>query len=254
MILYFSGTLNSAYVAHRIKEGINDEILDLFEKLQKHEYSDMYSQKPWILVCPTYAWRIPHILEEWLRRTKLMGNPTIYFVMTCAGNIGNAGHYLKTLCKEKQLCYQGCQGVRMPENYIALFSTSSREEAINIIDQAEDEIDAIIERLKQKIAFPLPSITKKDKMSSGILNTLFYPVFVHAKKFSAGDACISCGKCERICVENNIHLQKGKPIWGDTCTHCMACINMCPTHAIEYGKHTKGLPRYTCAKAENKRE
>ncbi|WP_229056928.1 MULTISPECIES: hypothetical protein [unclassified Holdemania] len=26
----------------------------------------------------------------------------------------------------------------------------------------------------------------------------------------------------------------------------MACISRCPMEAIEYGKHTQGLPRYTC--------
>ena len=28
----------------------------------------------------------------------------------------------------------------------------------------------------------------------------------------------------------------------------MACICRCPTGAIEYGKHSEGLPRYVCGK------
>ncbi|MBP9515735.1 MAG: 4Fe-4S binding protein, partial [Clostridia bacterium] len=47
------------------------------------------------------------------------------------------------------------------------------------------------------------------------------------------------------CVLNNIELKNGKPVWGKSCTHCMACINFCPTNAIEYGKHSIGLRRYT---------
>ena len=87
-----------------------------------------------------------------------------------------------------------------------------------------------------------------DRIKSGIVNYLFYPVMVHAKKFYASDHCISCGQCVNVCPLNNIQLKKGKPVWGKHCTHCMACINRCPKEAIEYGKHSLGLPRYTCDK------
>ena len=39
-------------------------------------------------------------------------------------------------------------------------------------------------------------------------------------------------------------LQNGKPVWGQDCTHCMACICCCPAEAIEYGKMCLGKPRY----------
>ena len=60
------------------------------------------------------------------------------------------------------------------------------------------------------------------------------------------DACIGCGKCERVCVLKNISIREGRPIWGEECTHCMACICGCPTEAIEYGKRSQGKPRYQC--------
>ena len=56
--------------------------------------------------------------------------------------------------------------------------------------------------------------------------------------------CVGCGKCAQLCPLNNIHLENGKPMWGDTCTHCMACISACPTQAIEYKKISVGKPRY----------
>ena len=45
-------------------------------------------------------------------------------------------------------------------------------------------------------------------------------------------------------VTDNIHLENGRPVWGKNCTHCMACICDCPKEAIEYGKKSKGKPRY----------
>lgn len=78
MILYFSGTGNSEYVAKRLGKAIDDEVLDLFPKLRNRDCSELHSETPWVIVTPTYAWRIPRILEIWLKKTKLSGNSRIY--------------------------------------------------------------------------------------------------------------------------------------------------------------------------------
>lgn len=62
-------------------------------------------------------------------------------------------------------------------------------------------------------------------------------------------SCVGCGLCERVCPLGNIALEGGKPAWRGTCTHCMACICRCPAEAIEYGKHSEGLPCCTFEKA-----
>lgn len=227
---------------------MGEEALDLFQRIRKNNYSRIYSEKPWIVVTPTYAWRIPRILEKWIEKTQLAGNKDIYFVMTCGDNIGNAGRYVKALCDKKGMNYLECMEIIMPENYIALFTTPTKEQAAVIIEKAEAEIDKAISYIKSGTPFPKRRISLIDKMSSGVVNDLFYPVFVHAKKFYVTDDCISCGLCEKLCPLGNIHLADGKPQWGNQCTHCMACICRCPKEAIEYGRHSRGLPRYTCPK------
>lgn len=101
MILFFSGTGNSEYVAERIGKDIGDTVLNLFDKIRKKDYSALQSDKPWIVVTPTYAWRIPRIVTDWLRKTELIGSRDIYFVLTCGGDIGNAGAFLRRFCMEK---------------------------------------------------------------------------------------------------------------------------------------------------------
>ena len=83
-----------------------------------------------------------------------------------------------------------------------------------------------------------------DKLMSDIVNPVFYKFFVKADAFTANDKCIGCGKCAKMCPLNNIELKNSKPVWGKNCTHCMACICLCPTEAIEYGKKSVGKPRY----------
>ena len=64
MILYFSGTGNSKYVAERMAEDTQEEVLDLFQRIKNNDCSQLKSDKPWVIVVPTYAWRIPHIVEK----------------------------------------------------------------------------------------------------------------------------------------------------------------------------------------------
>jgi len=246
MILYFSGTGNSEYAAKRIGKEINDEAINLFDKIRSSDNSELNSDRSWVIVVPTYAWRIPHIVQKWIENTNLTGSRDIYFVMTCGGSIGNAGKYLEKLCAGKNMNYCGCAEIVMPENYIALFSTPTEEEAMQIIEQAEGVIGSTARCIKQHCKLTQSEISLGDKINSGIINDLFYPVFVHAKKFYTTDDCISCGKCVKVCPLNNIRIENGKPIWGENCTHCMACICRCPKEAIEYGKHSRGLTRYTC--------
>ena len=203
MILYFSGTGNSEYTAKRIREETDDNIMNLGEKIRSRDFSGIHSDTPWVVAAPTYAWRIPRILQEWLEKTELTGNRTIYFVMTCGGNIGNAGRYLKKLTDAKGLNYAGCAQIIMPENYIAMFATPTQEEAAGIIRGSLRAIDEAARQIKDSRPFPQLPITRKDKINSSIVNILFYPMFVHAKKFQATSACTSCGKCVVICPLNN---------------------------------------------------
>lgn len=248
MILFYSGTGNSAYVAKRIGKEIGDEVRNLFDEIKNSDFSEIHSESPWVIVTPTYAWRIPRIVQNWLEHTSLTGSKEFYFVMTCGDSIGNAGKYLEKFCVQREWNYRGCIGITMPENYIAMFPTPTEDAGLQIIDKAESVIDRVAHDIMNDEDFPRVKISLIDRMLSGFINDLFYPMFVHAKKFRVSDGCVSCGKCVDVCPMSNVRLENGKPSWGDNCTHCMACISYCPKEAIEYGKHSRGLPRYTCKK------
>lgn len=248
MILYFSGTGNSEYVAKRIGKAIGDEVVNLFDRIKGKDYSAVQSRRPWIVAVPTYAWRIPRVVQNWIEYTEWSGSREVYFVLTCGDSIGNAEKYLIKLCEKKNLNCRGCMGIVMPENYIALFATPTPQQAEQIINRAEPVIDRAIACIQSGKNFPKNDISVKDRLNSGLINDVFYPLIVHAKQFYATDSCISCGRCAAVCPLDNVRIEGGKPVWGQECTHCMACISRCPKEAIEYGKHSKSLPRYLCGK------
>ena len=247
MILYFSATGNSEYVAKRIANRIGDECLNLFERLRAEDHSPLESETPWVIVCPTYAWKIPQIVQDWLRETELLGEKRIYFVLTCGTSIAGAGMYAKELAGTKRMEYKGTAAVKMPENYIAMFATPDEETALEIIDRSEDKIDAIADNIKNGAWLEELS---GGKLQSMIMNRAFDRFVISDRKFLTTDKCTGCGQCVKVCPTENIYLddKERHPVWSGRCIHCMACINRCAFGAIEYGGVTEKRERYRCPK------
>ena len=78
MILYFSGTGNSEYAAKRIGDKIDVQVVNLFEKIRSNDFSGLHSERPWVVVAPTYAWRMPRIVTDWVKRAALSGLSLIH--------------------------------------------------------------------------------------------------------------------------------------------------------------------------------
>ena len=244
MVLYFTGTGNSRYIAERIAVALGDELLSMNDRIKVGDTSPVTSDERLIIVTPTYAWRIPRIVRDWLAETDFPCAKQVWFVMTCGSEIGNAAKYNRVLCQEKHLTFMGTTQIIMPENYIAMFNAPQAEEARQIVARAEPDIDRVISAITANKAFTPPRNNLYDRFMSCPVNPIFYSFFVKATAFEVGDACTGCGQCAKYCPTNNITIQNGKPVWGVDCTHCMACICHCGVEAIEYGKKSRGKPRY----------
>ncbi len=247
MILYFSGTGNSRYAAEIIQSITGDEICSMNELIKKGSKDILKSEKPFVFVSPVYAWRVPTVVEKFIRNAQLEGCKKAYFVLTCGEGVGNASSYAHKLCDEKGLEFMGLKSIVMPENYIALYNAPDKATADKEVQRAIPEIFEVANRIKNNQNL----IDNKSKFSgkflSSVVNPVFYRLIVNDKGFHATDDCISCGKCVTLCPLNNVKLVDGKPQWGNNCTHCMACICRCPKEAIEYKNKTKGKPRYYLA-------
>jgi len=246
MILYFTGTGNSFYIAKKLSSALQDELLCINDRIKKNDNTPVESQKPLVFVLPTYAWRIPKAVEEWINRTEFSPNTDAYFVMNCGSDIGNAEKYLIRLCQTKTFSFKGVKEIIMPENYIALYDAPEAAEAKRIIQHAGPAIEDCVVIILHNSIFDKRTPSAADRIKSSITNPVFYRFVVKADKFKADEKCIVCGKCKAVCPLNNIELKENKPVWGKNCTHCMACICKCPVEAIEYGKSSEGKPRYQC--------
>ncbi|BBF42730.1 ferredoxin [Lachnospiraceae bacterium KM106-2] len=244
MVLYFTGTGNSRYAARIIAEEAQDELVSINELMKKDFHGTLTSTKPFVVVSPIYAWRMPRVVEKFLREVTLDGSREIYVLVTCESQTGNAVTYVKELCQELSMTLKGFTAFYMPENYILMYPEVKEEQAKASIEKITPRIHAVGKEIAENKAIPIKKPTIIAKMQTGLVNPIFYRLLVKAKGFHTTEKCTGCGKCENLCPLNNIRLIDGRPIWGDDCTHCVACISGCPSEAIEYKKKTQGKSRY----------
>ena len=75
MILYFSGTGNSRYVARKIAQELNDELISLNQLIKEEKTDELISaDKPFIFICPTYEWKLPIVVTDFIKDTKFLGS------------------------------------------------------------------------------------------------------------------------------------------------------------------------------------
>lgn len=148
MILFFSGTGNSRYIARRLAAALGDELVSINDRIKSGDDGAIRAGGRLIFVTPTYGWRIPRVVEEWIRNMEFSGADKVWFVMNCGSEIGDAAKYNKRLCADKGIAYMGTAQVIMPENYIAMFDAPQEPEAARIIEASAPAID----EASQKIA------------------------------------------------------------------------------------------------------
>lgn len=247
MIIYFSGTGNSRFVADAVAKELNDATFCANEVIKEGKKEAFSDTRPWIFVFPVYVSNMAQIFSDFLRKSEFTGDRNAYFIATCASKMGAAPNAGAEICREKGLLYRGTAAVRMPQNYIALFTMMDEAECKNRQENAKREVEQICKHIREKKSIPTKCVSRAEFFITMKIEKLYYALFTSTKKFYATDACTGCGLCANLCPLNRIILDKNqKPKWEGKCTHCMSCINRCPNQAIEYGKNTIGKTRYYC--------
>lgn len=247
MIFYFSGTGNSLYIAKRMHEIEDKEIIDMASALNKKEFKYSVADDEKIgIIFPVYFWGLPTIVNDFISQLRIESNktPFIYTVITCGSSIGNANKILENLLKEKKLQLNSVFSIEMPSNYIMRYNTPNEEDQKSIFQTGEKQIEKIIKRLETSQSGDFSKHHGPLDLFTPVAYKL-YGFYRKTKDFYTTDACNSCGICEEICPSKNICLEAGNPKWiKEKCSHCTACINRCPSQNIQYGNSTKNRRRY----------
>ena len=249
MIFYFSGTGNSLQVAKEIAAAQNTTLVSISKNFNNNKNFEFDLKEDEIIgfVFPIYAWRAPAMVTEFISKLRFKNykNNYVFAVSTCGENIGNTMKILKKSLNNVSLPLQSAFSIVMPNNYIIMGDVYTEEKSQSILKESKKQIEDINKIIKNRqedvfhvVKGPMPSIL------SNVVNPMFNKYGLNTKKFYVNDDCIECGICMKVCNCQNISLNP-KPIWGNNCSQCLACIHYCPKKAVQYGKISSNKGRYT---------
>lgn len=107
MILYFSATGNTEYIARELAKRLDDECVNLLERFQKLDFTVLHSQKPFIVCAPVYVCEMPRFMSKYLKQQTFSGSKDVYCIFTSGGYCGISGQHAKWIFQKKKMNYHG---------------------------------------------------------------------------------------------------------------------------------------------------
>lgn len=232
MIYYFSGTGNSKFVAEKLAHLLNEQLYSITD-------DDIKADSSLGLVFPIYAWGMPSVVEQFIKKLKECKAQYVWAVMTCGDDMGFTDKLLdKALRAATPLHLNASWSVQMPNTYVCLpgFDIDDKALADAKIEKTIAKLPTIAEAIRQQQSVTDVNRGPMPYTKSYVLRAVFNATLVTDKYFHTNDDCSHCGKCVKNCPLHNI-TEDIK--WKGNCCGCLRCYHACPKHAIEFGKFTK---------------
>jgi len=251
MIIFFSGTGNSHFVADRLAELTDDH--DVIELKGEMLFDPLHCKlsatgKRIIWVFPTYSWGVPPVISRFICEATIDGADSLqhFMVTTCGDDVGEIATQWRKLIKRRKWSASTAYSVIMPNTYVLMkgFDVDSETLAGQKLADAPEAIKKIASDI---IAGGSSDILIKGswpKVKSRIIHPYFKRFCMSPKPFKSNGRCIGCGKCSASCPMENITMDNERPQWHQRCALCLRCYHICPVDAVEYGNATKDKGQY----------
>lgn len=239
VLYYFSGTGNTLMLARLLAEELgNTEIINIAGS--NYSTPDREAEAIGILY-PVYACRLPGMMRDFVKNNLRINADTYVFSLTNYASFGGPAslHQLKALLRTGGAKLHAGFGLGMPPNDIMLCGAESQDKQTKHFSEAAAGIKTIAQIIRER---PENYFYHKGNIPLFLAKLCYKFFFWYCergfKKFYVNDKCTSCGICEKICPTENIKLVNERPVWGNNCEQCLACLQWCSAIAI----HRKGVP------------
>lgn len=252
MLLYFSGTGNTKFVAQSLANLLGEEC----KFIPEADPDGLVSDGKHVIFCfPIYSWGVPPLVldfidqlpDSFIKSVKEQNIP-VSMVCTCGDEVACAPEMFIDVWIRKGIEVRGIWNVIMPNNYVLLpgFSVDPTDVEQKKLEEAPQAVRAIADAIRD-----LKWETDVVRGSWPKFKTKFiYPLFkrwgMNPRKWKVSEECVHCGRCVAACPVGNMKMKSGSPYWGCNCVSCTSCYQHCPTHAISYQGFTKGKGQYYC--------
>lgn len=228
MVFYFTATGNSLYVAKQLDE----ERLSI--PLEMNKENRHYKAERIGIVCPLFEFEIPSLVKDFIQDSEFEAG-YFYLVVTYGMHHGGVAERTQAWLQSVGKAADYVNTIIMHDNALIVFDMDQQRSV-----EAEKQVDAHIDAIRSDIAAKRAMV---QQAPAGEID--FYRNFVAWIKrtgpmyafplYRATDSCVGCDTCTRVCPRGCIHLEDKRPVWDySRCANCMACIQACPTKAIQF--------------------
>lgn len=241
MILYFSATGNCKYVATRLVQVEEQEMLSIVDCVRNGQYA--FSDKIIGIISPTYDWGLPSIVKEFLEKASFK-TEYLYYIATYGTTPGASGAIANKAIQGRKI--NAYYSVQMADTWTPIFDLSTPEKVAKYTKNTETEISGIIRNIKERNTNRYMSPRTPAFITELIAEPIYNGKVRRTKNLYVEDTCVGCGLCARKCPVRAIEIQDKRPVWvKDKCVMCLGCLHRCSKFAIQYGNNTKKHGQYT---------
>ncbi len=236
VIYYYSGTGNSLSVAMQVAEKLGQtDLVSLYKLQDEAKVPEEYVR---VGICtPTFFTQPPAIVKQVCEKLEILRSQKVFIISTAGGGDGFVRVDLKNILAPKTDEPVQTFFVRMPPNHIVGFDPFADDVVQGLLDQAKETTGKIAEEIKNEAPpeeIQVPDREKLTQLSRSFNSEKGVDRDSTKCEFFASDACTGCGTCVKLCKSDNITFEEGKPVWGQNCQQCMACIQWCPNKAVRH--------------------
>lgn len=227
MILWFSGSGNSLYVARQLAQRTNDSLLHFNDATS----ADLSCEKVIGLVYPTYSYDTPLRIKELLMNIRFPKDAYVWIVTTCGSTPGNSIWTARKMLQMQGVEVAYSRILSMPDSSAITFGNDAHAQQSKL-----ETLPAQLDEMARNICARTHRLEHSGRTITGtVVNSkLFFPIATAAVKQQVNtDKCIGCGICTKVCPNSNISLVDKKAHIGSHCTQCLACVHFCPHQAME---------------------
>lgn len=269
LILYFSGTGNTDYVARYLARHLAQSpglSLEIDRRPIEWQPADQLDDFDLIAVgFPVYAANSPGMFQDYLD-TLPPGEGRGAFVF-CTKGAYAGGAVQRTLQRLASCSYvplgggsvimPGTDGLSMiaKDSWLARKALAKDYEHLQDADRLiQDMVTTTAQVARGQSAgalrLPLPSRALGSWLDRFWAWTYRLAEGYARDRLYADEGCTACRLCERICPVRNIEWTDGHPQFANQCMLCLRCLHACPEEAIQVGKLTVGKFRWRGPRGE----
>ncbi len=246
-LFYFTGTGNSLWAAKElISQDSSFELHSVANVLNSSTKADVSGCDCIGFLFPVYLYGPPLIASKFLSTLNITENQYSFYIAVHGGYLADTINVARKMVTKNMGHLDSGFGLKMPGNCIIDYDPPKKEIIKERITECKNRIVEIADFIKDRRT---GHYEKGNSVGNWFLTGILYRLLIrtlpgYSKKYLVEDRCNSCETCQKVCPVSNTRIERSRPVWGNNCEMCLACIQNCPIEAIQWGKRTKKRIRY----------